>query len=928
MDYRATLNLPETQFSMKANLNKTELDILKFWVDLDLYKSQKNKKKIFVLNDGPPYSNGDIHIGHAFNKILKDVICKFKLLDGFFVNFIPGWDCHGLPIEINVEKIVKKSGILISDNDFRLLCRKYAEEQIAIQKSSFIRLGINAAWTDFYKTMDFEFESSIVSTFKSLVENKYIYSSVRPVYWCLDCTSALADAELEYLDKQSDSIYVFFELYNFRQFFDKFYFPRIGFIAWTTTPWTLPFNEAIALNPKSEYVLIAYKEIGYILDKNLLDDVVKKLGFSRIHVLFTFDAKFFINIKVIHPFYNKFVKLVLSDHVTNDSGTGCVHIAPAYGYDDYKVALKNDLPIKNKVDITGYFYGDVAEFANCNVKDVNSSIIRIIKGKFNLLLHEVIIHRYPHCWRHKCPLIFRTTNQWFLDIDNDFLRNKIIKISSDSIKWVPDSGKKRLCSMIVDRPDWCLSRQRIWGVPIFLFVNKDDESLHPNTLNILNDVIDIVKYKGTSFWYNEDVFTLFNVDPIFYRKVTDVLDVWYDSGSVYKFILDKFNKIDIPFDLCLEGSDQYRGWFQSSLINSVAVFGVGTFKTIVAHGFVLDGFGRKMSKSLNNVISPNDIVNTYGADVLRLWVVSVNYCFDVNISDEILNRVCESYRKIRNTFRFLLSNVYNFNPEKLLFRYDELLYIDKWILNRFLLFKNEILFEFNEYKFFTVYKKIYNFCVDEFGSKYFEIIKDRLYLTRSYSNFRLSCQSVLFYLLYNFVKLIAPILSFTSEEVWKNIKKIDNESVFMSSFDFDINIFFDTKLFTLYDRLFFDKFFLLKLNVNKIIEEYRKNFNIGTSLELNLNIFCNVYWFDFISMLKDELYLFFLVSNVNVLLKSNENIIDGEFYGIFFEVNKSDHLKCERCWHRNISLSFIDNLKICDRCLYNLYYDGEVRRYF
>jgi isoleucyl-tRNA synthetase len=918
MDYRFTLNLPETNFSMKANLSLNENDILKFWDDINLYNKKSFNKKIFVLNDGPPYSNGDIHIGHAFNKILKDIVCKFKRLDGFFVNFVPGWDCHGLPIELNVEKIIKKSKFLVSDSDFRSLCKKYADEQIFIQRSSFIRLGINASWNDFYQTMDFKFEAAIVKTFRSLLENGYIYSSIRPVYWCFDCTSALADAELEYLDKQSDSIYVFFEIFDFENFFDKFYFRKIGFVIWTTTPWTLPFNEAMALNPKAEYVLIAHKEIGYIFDKKLLDFVVKKLSFNRIHVLHTFSADFFLNMRIIHPIYSKFVKVVLSDHVSSDSGTGCVHIAPGYGYDDYKVALKFGLPIQNKVDVNGYFYGDVEDFSSLNIKDVNPNVVSKLKEKNNLLLHECILHRYPHCWRHKSSLIFRTTNQWFLSVGNKLLCSNVINMSKNFIRWIPENGKTKILSMMNDRPDWCISRQRVWGVPIFLFVNKNDDSLHPRSLFILDEIIELIKNDGTNFWYECDVFSYFNVDPILYRKVTDVLDVWYDSSSVYEFILNKFNFLKIPFDLCLEGNDQYRGWFQASLINSVANYNLFPFKTIVAHGFVLDGFGRKMSKSLNNVVSPNDVIKIYGADVLRLWVSSVNYCFDVNISEEILSRVCESYRKIRNTFRFFLSNVYDFNPETNLVMYCDIFYIDKWILKKFVLFKDDIIRDFNEYKFYSVYKKIYNFCIDELGSKYFEIVKDRLYLTRSSSIFRLSCQSTLYYILYEFVKLISPILSFTAEEIWKNIKYVVN-SVHASIFDLKVNLFLTSEFFNVCDLIFFDKLFYIKDYVNKIIERFRHEFNIGSSLELDLYFYCNIYWFNFLLKLKNDLFLFFLVSKVNCIL-------DAKSDGFHFEIVKSKFFKCERCWHRN--LHKFNELKICNRCILNIYYFKECRRFF
>lgn len=920
MDYRFTLNLPYTNFSMKANLAVNELDILRFWSDLNLYRIQKNRRKIFVLNDGPPYANGNIHIGHAFNKILKDFICKFKMLDGFFISFVPGWDCHGLPIELNVEKFIKKSSDLISDSDFRFLCRKYADDQLNLQKKSFMRLGVNALWHNFYKTMDFEFEASIVKTFKFFVEHNYIYNSVRPVYWCFDCCSALADAELEYLDKQSDSLYIFFEIFDFSSFFDKFYFSKVGFIVWTTTPWTLPFNEAVALNPNSEYVLVAFKDVGYIFDKKLLEFVVKKLNFTRFHVLFTFNSNFFLNMRIIHPFYNKFVKVVLSEHVTSESGTGCVHIAPAYGYDDYKVALKFKLPVKNSVDIHGYFYGEFDDLSNFNVKNVNPFLIDRLKNNNGFLFHEFIVHRYPHCWRHKSPLIFRTTSQWFLNIDSNFLRDKLLDFSINYVNWIPESGKKKIYSMITDRPDWCLSRQRLWGVPIFFFVNKIDGSLHPNTVKILNSIIPLVCKNGTNFWYNSDIFNMFDIDSNIYSRVSDVLDVWYDSGSVYKFILDRFSFLNLPFDLYLEGSDQYRGWFQSSLINSVANYNLPCFKTVLAHGFVLDGFGRKMSKSLNNVISPDDVIASYGADILRLWASSVNYCFDVNISDEILTRVCESYRKIRNTFRFLLANTYDLNKEDFLLNFNKIIYFDKWILMKFLCLRNDILNEFNNYKFYSIYKRIYNFCIDDLGSKYFEVIKDRLYLSKNKSVFRISAQLVLYYILYNLTKLVAPIISFTSEEIWVNMNLTDSKSVYMSDFDIDVNLVFNFNSFNIKDLILFDKLFYLKNSLNKIIEENRINKICGTSLELVLNFYCNVYWFNLLFSLKNDIYLFFLISQFNMFLSNN--IISG---GFIFILNKSSLIKCDRCWHRNV---LFGKLRICFRCICNIYYNGEFRSFF
>ena len=925
MDYKFTLNLPNTKFSMKGNLPNSEHYILKFWKKINIYNSQDNNAPLFVLNDGPPYANGDIHIGHAFNKILKDIVVKFKMLSGYNVNFIPCWDCHGLPIELNVERMNKDKFNIVSNKEFRRLCQIYAGEQINIQKKSFMRLGLQTDWKNFYKTMDKNFELSIVDSFKKMLHNKYIYSGYRPVYWCFDCSSALAEAEIEYENKSSDSIYVFFKLFDHS--FLNVNLLSVGFVVWTTTPWTLPFNEAVAIKSNINYVLIEFNKIGYIFCKNLLKDICKLLGFKNYNILLQFKGDILLNSVLLHPFYNKKINTINSIHVKDDSGTGCVHIAPGYGYDDYKVACKYNLSVKNGINEKGYFNNNILLFSDLYITIANKKVIKLLQVNSKIFIHNIIFHRYPYCWRHKTFLIFRTTKQWFVKIDHNSLRKKVLDNVLNSITWIPEIGKHKMKSMFNDRPDWCISRQRLWGVPFILFIGKNGK-LHPNTLSILKESLVFIKKYGVNFWYNFDVFKLFSVDKNNYDKSLDVLDVWFDSSAVYKYILDVY-KYKLPLDLCIEGTDQYRGWFQVSLINSIANYSTPPYKTIVTHGFILDKFGKKMSKSLNNVISPNDVVNKYGADILRLWVSSVNYQCDVNISKEILLRVSEAYRKIRNTFRFLLSNLYDFNPKFFLCKKLDLLDIDKWILSRFLMLNRNILNDYDNYNFNLVYRNIYDFCVDDLGSKYLDLIKDRLYTARANSFLRRSSQFILFYISYNLVKLISPILSFTAEEVWSYLPIKDIDSVFLSKFNIKFIISKQFTLFSIYRSILWDKVFILRVYLNKLIEEYRKKNIFGTSLDVELNMYCNIYWYDLLSNVKSELHLFFLVSKVNLFLifKTDNNFLRTDICGIFLNLKKVLYIKCERCWHRAIKIieNKISSIDICNRCILNLYYNEEIR---
>jgi len=921
MDYRFTLNLPFTDFSMKANLVHSEPVVLDFWYRIDLYNKQKGRNKLFVLNDGPPYANGDIHIGHAFNKILKDIVVKFKFLEGYEVCFIPGWDCHGLPIELNVERSLPKT--LVSGDKFRSLCRKYASNQINIQKQSFIRLGIIADWENFYKTMDKSFELAIIDSLKTMVKNEFIYSGCKPIYWCFDCSSALAEAEIEYDMKQSDSIYTLFGLckgFFLNTICSNFHLSDVYFIVWTTTPWTLPFNEAVALRLDCIYVLVKFNGIGYILGEKVCFNLLKKFKIYNFEILLFFNSCLLTDVLLFHPLYDKVVKVLYSDHVKIDSGTGCVHIAPAYGYDDYKLSLQYKLPLNNNIDEKGFFYSDVKCFSGMHIDDVNSAVIDLLHTKKKLLFHEIISHRYPYCWRHKTQLIFRTTKQWFFNMSKSGFREKLLDVVSNSITWIPSLGKSKMLSMLKDRPDWCLSRQRMWGIPLILFVDHNG-IIHPNILSIIEKSLSFIKMYGVDFWYKLDVFDLFSIDKTVYDKVIDVLDVWFDSSVVYKYI-SNFYGIKLPFDLCIEGSDQYRGWFQVSLINSIANYSVIPYKTILSHGFVLDKFGRKMSKSLKNVVSPNDVILKYGADILRLWVSSVNYCFDVNISDEILSRISEAYRKIRNTFRFCLSNLYDLNFKNDFFYDLNLLEVDSWLLYRFYILRSNVLNDYLNYEFYSAYKKIYNFCIDDLGSKYLDLIKDRLYTERFDSKFRKSAQFILFYLSYNLSKLISPILSFTAEEIWSYLPVKDVESIFLSKFKLKF-IGYNKLEFNVHRCIFWDKIFYLRSCVNKIIEEYRSKGFFGTSLEIKLEFVCNSYWYDLLFYMKNELHLFFLVSGVELYLSSyNEEFVETGVFGIYLRLQKSSYDKCERCWHRISKKVNIDNeiLCICERCLVNLYY--------
>lgn len=904
MDYKYTINLPQTKFQMKGNLPQTEPHRLKHWNVK--YKQHIFRKKNFILNDGPPYANGDIHIGHAFNKIMKDITCKSKYLMGYNVSFIPGWDCHGLPIELNVEKTIKNK-----DKNFRTACKTYAESQIQIQMKSFKRLGIFGDWDNSYKTMDKSFESSIVESFTQMLKKKYIYSGYKPNYWCFDCKSALAESEVEYQEKESHSIYLYFEIISPNHISNK----KIGLIAWTTTPWTIPFNSALAINKNYNYIIIEKNEIQYILSEELLIKTTEHIEFNTYKIIKKIDPKVLEGMYVKHPIYDKNIPIVFSTHVKNDSGTGCVHIAPAYGHDDYKIGLKYKLDIKNNIDENGYFYNNTEEFSLLFYTKINSIVINILKTKNILLMHNMIKHRYPHCWRHKSPLIFRTTEQWFLNLSNMSLKNKIHYFIENHMQFIPKNGYSKIKSMLKDRIDWCISRQRYWGIPIMLFLDKN-KKIHPATIDILNKIKEHVKIHGTDFWYYNDPFKLLNVDKSIYSKLDDVLDVWFDSSSVYKYLYDQY-KYNIPYDLCIEGSDQYRGWFQVSIINAIAVHSQMPYKKIISHGFILDQKGRKMSKSLNNVISPDDIIKKYGAEILRLWVSSTNYNTDISISSEIIDRICDIYKKIRNTLKFLIANTQNIEKARIL-ENSTCLLLDEWIVFKIYIFKKNVLKEYNDYKFNSAYQKIYKLCINELGSKYLDLIKDRLYTINEEAQSKSSAKTACFYILYNIIKIISPILSFTSDETWEHLKFKEKESIFESLYNTDLIILNSLKTQKIKNYIMIDKLFKIKNKINKNIEIIKNNKNIGGLLEIDLRILCNIYWFYTLEKIKKELHLFFQTSKTT-LKKDKKYNTSLKVY-----INKTQNIKCERCWHRILKSKHI---KICIRCINNIYYEHEIRTF-
>ncbi len=794
-DYKNTLNLPNTAFPMKANLANREPEMLKRWEAMDLYAEIRKARagaEQFILHDGPPYANGDIHIGHAVNKVLKDIIVKSKTLDGLDAPYVPGWDCHGLPIELQVEKKKGKPGAKISPAQFRQACRDYAARQVDGQRADFKRLGVLGDWERPYLTMDFRVEADIVRSLGKIIANGHVQKGYKPVHWCIDCGSALAEAEVEYADKQSISIDVRFPVLNEEAVLTRCHSVPDGHgdgpmsvVIWTTTPWTLPANQAVALNPELEYVVVQtegdHGRERLIVAEGLLKETMDRWGIDRYRVICYGGGEALEGIKLQHPFYKREVPVILGDHVTLDAGTGAVHTAPGHGLEDYVVGLRYKLPVDNPVGGDGRFLPDTPLFAGEHVFTANEKVVDTLKARGALLQESRFTHSYPHCWRHKSPIIFRATPQWFIGMERHGLRAAALR-EIGKVRWMPDWGLSRIEGMVRNRPDWCISRQRAWGVPIPLLVHKETAEPHPDTPRLIEQVAERVEQKGVDAWFELLPQDLLGKDEAGgYEKVHDTLDVWFDSGVTHACVLEQRDGLRSPADMYLEGSDQHRGWFQSSLLTSVAMNDRAPYKEVLTHGFTVDAKGEKMSKSKGNVVRPQDVMKTLGADIIRLWVAATDYRGEMSVSDEILKRTADAYRRIRNTTRFLLANLNGFDPAQNLVAPADMIELDRWAVDRAHRLQQDIVRAYRDYQFHLIYQKIHNFCVVDMGGFYLDVIKDRQYTTQAEGLPRRSCQTAMYHIVEAMSRWLAPILSFTADEVWQHVPGERAQSVFVAT---------------------------------------------------------------------------------------------------------------------------------------------------
>jgi isoleucyl-tRNA synthetase len=911
-EYKNTLNLPKTDFPMRGNLPKREPDTLAFWQQQDIYqkiRAARAGNPTFILHDGPPYANGAIHVGHAVNKILKDIIVKSKTLMGFDSPYVPGWDCHGLPIELQVEKKHGKPGHKISASEFRTKAREYAKKQVDEQKAGFVRLGVVSDWEHPYLTMDFQTEADIIRALASIMEHGHLVSGDKPVHWCVDCGSALAEAEVEYMDKESHAIDVAFPIVDvdkWRQVTGIDSLEKAAVVIWTTTPWTLPANQAVALHPDFEYGVYATDKGAVILAEGLAEEALARFGLEG-EQLARVQGKALEGLLLNHPFYERQVPVIGGNHVTLESGTGAVHTAPGHGQDDYVIGRQYGLEVDNPVDSTGKFKSTTPIFAGEFALKANDHVLEVLREHGTLLAASTLNHQYPHCWRHKKPIIFRATSQWFISMEH--LRPQAMKAIEDT-EWLPDWGKARIEGMVNGRPDWCISRQRFWGVPLPLLVHKESSTPHPDSVAIMEMVAQQVEKKGIDAWFEMDIAKLIS-DADQYDKLSDTLDVWFDSGVTHVSVLDRRENLSCPADLYLEGSDQHRGWFQSSLLSSVAIRGHAPYKAALTHGFTVDAHGKKMSKSLGNVIEPQTIINTLGADILRLWVAATDYRGEMSISDEILKRTADAYRRIRNTARFLLANLDGFEPEKLL-NQEQLLPLDQWLVRRASILQDEIIDAYNNYQFHVIYQKIHHFCAIDLGGLYLDVIKDRLYTMPTASLGRLSAQSAMYRVVRAFCHWLAPILSFTAEEIWSFIPGTTGESVLLETFE-------ALPHHCAIDDANWDTLLQVRELTLKEMETLRKNGEIGASLDAHVQINAPAEVVQSLLVFGDELKFALICSEVTIT--TSEQPLE-------IQISPSEYPKCVRCWHHGADVgTHPDHPELCGRCVDNVVNQGEERRY-
>lgn len=936
--YKHTLNLPQTGFPMKANLAQREPQRLKAWQQADVYGQIRKKfagRESFILHDGPPYANGDIHIGHAVNKILKDIIVKSKTLQGFDAPYVPGWDCHGLPIEHKVETKIGKAGVKVDHKTFRQKCREYAKRQVDGQRKGFIRLGVFGDWDNPYLTMNFKTEADIVRSLGKIIANGHLVRGFKPVYWSVVGGSALAEAEVEYQDKDSFAIDVAFPVSDETQFAAAIGGLTgeggVSVVIWTTTPWTLPSNLAVSLNAELEYVVVecVVPSMGegkqrLVLAEALVESALARYQVENHTIVGRFLGAVVENLTLQHPFYDRESLLIIGDHVTTDAGTGCVHTAPDHGVEDFVVAKKYAIETLNLVGDNGVFNENTELFAGQHVYKVDENILALLRERQLLVADEKINHSYPHCWRTKTPLIYRATPQWFIGMSEQGLLDSV-KQAVDTVEWIPDWGRARIDGMLDSSPDWCISRQRTWGVPITLFVHKVTQELHPDTVALIETIAQKIESQGIDVWFDLDPAELLGDQADQYSKVTDTLDVWFDSGVTHYSVLGHTKGLRYPADLYLEGSDQHRGWFQSSLKTAVAMNGTPPYKAVLTHGFAVDADGKKMSKSLGNIVAPQEVINELGADVLRLWVAATDFSGEMSVSSEILKRVADSYRRIRNTARFLLSNLEGFDPEHDLIANDQLLLLDQWAISRAALLQEEILEAYNQYQLHSIYQKLHNFCVVDLGSIYLDIIKDRQYTTPTDSLARRSAQTALYHIIEAFTRWIAPILSFTADELNEFIPGKRSENIFIEEVYGPLNNLLSAEQADLMQTLC-----EVKVAVNKALEGQRAAGVIGASLESEITIYADAELAKKLLSIDDELRFVLIVSAVEVISDqpAPDHAIATELASLKVVINKSEHSKCIRCWHHTPEVGLIEpHPLLCQRCVDNIDGDGEVRRF-
>ena len=919
MDYKETLNLPETDFPMRGNLPKREPEMLKHWQQIGLNEkleaAQKNKQS-FILHDGPPYANGHIHMGHALNKILKDIIIKSKRMQGFYTPYVPGWDCHGLPIELMVDKKLGKKKREMSKADFRRECRAYATSWVEIQAEEFQRLGIFGNWKQPYLTMTPDYEATTARELARLAERGSLFKGKKPIHWCASCVTALAEAEVEYADHNSPSIYVKFPYADELPVqLGELAGKPLSFVIWTTTPWTIPANLGICLNPELPYVAVDTGDELLVLAEGLHEQVMKTLGIEEYRIAATFDAELFERKECRHPFYDRASLLMLGDHVTLEAGTGCVHTAPGHGQDDYIVGLKYGLEIYNPVDDYGRYREDLELFGKMKLKDANPAVNDKLREVGALLFEGDVNHSYPHCWRCKKPIIFRATEQWFISMNHADLRNKSLA-EIEQVEWIPGWGRDRIYNMIEGRPDWCISRQRSWGVPITIaYCEKCGEAL--NDGKIMHHIADQFEETGSDVWFEKDASELLPQGTVCpacnhdkFTKETDILDVWFDSGTSHAAVCEQRDELSSPADLYLEGSDQHRGWFHSSLLESVGTRDRAPYKAVLTHGFVLDKDGRPMSKSLGNVIAPEEIISKFGVEILRLWVAATDYRDDIRLGQETLQRLSDAYRRIRNTARYILGNLAGFDPATDQVSDEELLELDRWALSRLTGLTKKVEQAYERYEFHTIYHAVHNFCAIDLSAFYLDILKDRIYTNPTQSIGYRSARTTIYRILDALTRLLAPVLTFTADEIWQALPGDREESVHLSAFPKPTEKSFDPELEARYEKL--QK---IRSEVSKVLEMARAEKRIGQSLAAKVLLKAPEPLKPLLEKYHELLPSYFIVSQVSLVDELEGGIAAEGIPGLLLQVDAADGEKCERCW--NFATSVGDDKghpSVCHRC--------------